>query len=487
MADTVKLTLLHSNDLHGDFLPAEKNGVLTGGMARLAGYVRHARQQEQNLLYAVAGDMFHGSIIDSEYRGFSTIEMMNLLAPDVVTVGNHEVDYGMAHLLFLEKCAEFPIISANMRIAVNNKRMFRPCLRKSVGGANILFIGALTQDVLGVARHERIVGGTIDITDAAEEIALVCSSYRTADIDLTVVLSHLGLEQDRRLAEMLPAHCGVDIIIGGHSHTFMDAPELVNGVLIAQAGCGTDVLGRFDLEIDKSQNRLARWSWQCIPMTAQTAPLCPAMEELVSHYHAQTAGKYADIVTHLARTLTHPSREQETELGNLYADMLRNSAGLDFMFFGSGAVRRSELGPIITYQDLLETTPFDDALWTLEITGAQLRQMLLHILRDEAWLGETEFYQYSHGTRIRYSRTQKQLLSVQLDGEEVTDDRRIRIGMQNYHYQNFEAFLGLPLREAAANREPRIHCDSVNALFREYLSSHPGLDSHVEGRLTILD
>ena len=76
---------------------------------------------------------------------------------------------------------------------------------------------------------------------------------------------------------------------------------------------------------------------------------------------------------------------------------------------------------------------------------------------------------------------------MQLDGEEVTDDCRIRIGMQNYHYQNFEAFLGLPLREAAANREPRIHCDSVNALFREYLSSHPGLDSHVEGRLTILD
>ena len=57
--------------------------------------------------------MFRGSVIDSEYKGTSTIGIMNLMGPDVATIGNHEVDYGLAHLLFLEKCADFPIINAN--------------------------------------------------------------------------------------------------------------------------------------------------------------------------------------------------------------------------------------------------------------------------------------------------------------------------------------------------------------------------------------
>ena len=108
------LTLLHSNDLHGDFLAEKVDDKLTGGVSMLSGYISKTRREEKNVLYAISGDMFKGSLIDQEYRGISTIEIMNLLAPDVVTLGNHEVDYGLAHLLFLEKCAKFPIINANM-------------------------------------------------------------------------------------------------------------------------------------------------------------------------------------------------------------------------------------------------------------------------------------------------------------------------------------------------------------------------------------
>ena len=103
-----KLTLLHSNDMHGDFLAENVSDELVGGVSMLSGYVNKVRQEEKNVIYAIAGDMFRGSIIDSEYQGISTIEIMNLLAPDVVTLGNHEVDYGLTHLLFLEKCATFP-------------------------------------------------------------------------------------------------------------------------------------------------------------------------------------------------------------------------------------------------------------------------------------------------------------------------------------------------------------------------------------------
>ena len=138
--DLKKLTLLHSNDMHGDFLAENIDDKLVGGVSMLSGFIAKTRAEERNVIYAIAGDMFRGSVIDSEYKGLSTIEIMNMLAPDVVTIGNHEADYGLAHLLFLEKCAGFPIVNANLRAKPTGSRLFTPChvLRKD--GLRILFI-----------------------------------------------------------------------------------------------------------------------------------------------------------------------------------------------------------------------------------------------------------------------------------------------------------------------------------------------------------
>ena len=99
-----KFTILHSNDMHGDFL-AEATGLaeghVIGGMSLLSGYINKVRQEEKNVLFVISGDMLQGSTIDSEHKGLSTIEIMNYLAPDVVTLGNHELDYGLPHLLFM--------------------------------------------------------------------------------------------------------------------------------------------------------------------------------------------------------------------------------------------------------------------------------------------------------------------------------------------------------------------------------------------------
>ena len=99
MKHTKKITILHSNDLHGDFLAEQVDEKLVGGVSMLSGYIESVRKEEPNTLYVIAGDMFRGSVIDSEYKGLSTIEIMNALAPDVVTIGNHEVDYGIAFCL----------------------------------------------------------------------------------------------------------------------------------------------------------------------------------------------------------------------------------------------------------------------------------------------------------------------------------------------------------------------------------------------------
>ena len=158
MAEIKKLTILHSNDLHGDFLAEKIDETLIGGVSMLSGYVGKVRNEEQNTIYCIAGDMFRGSVIDSEFRGISTIEIMNMLAPDVVTVGNHEIDYGIAHLLFLEKCAKFPIINANMHITTNNARLFKSHHIIEIDGMKILFIGIITDTVISMAKKEALVG-----------------------------------------------------------------------------------------------------------------------------------------------------------------------------------------------------------------------------------------------------------------------------------------------------------------------------------------
>ncbi len=482
-----KLTILHSNDLHGDFLPKEKDGLVTGGLPLLSGYVQRVRREEENVIYANVGDMFRGSVIDEDFLGLSTIDLMNRLAPDVTTVGNHEVDYGVAHLLFLEKCARFPIINANLFVTMGNVRLFAPYLNLDIDGIRVMFIGILTDEVLASTRGEKVIGSFIDIEAAAREVGIIADNYRTRKTDLVILLTHIGIDKDRELAALLDPDWGVSMIIGGHSHTFLEEPEYVNGIPIVQAGMGSGQIGRIDLLYDTFMHRIRRLTWQSVPIDETCAEPDPVMEDLLSRYKGQTDAKYKRVLTHFARTLTHPARNQETELGNLYADLLQWESSFDIMFMGSGAIRKKELGPVVEYQDMLENTPFDDHLWMLRVTGAQLRRMILHILRDEAWEGHTEFYQFSKGIRIVYRKSTHALEEFSFRGEPVADGTDYLIAMQSYHYNNFDEFLGIPLAEVAANMKPRVIATSVNNIIEEYFATHSGLDSHVEGRLVVLE
>ena len=482
-----RLTILHSNDIHGDFIQTDEEGRVTGGIQYLSGYVKKVRREEENVIYVNAGDMFRGSVIDSEYRGLSTIDIMNLLAPDVTTVGNHEVDYGLAHLLFLEKCARFPIINANLLVTFNNARLFQPYLQLEVDNMKILFIGILTEEVLATTKTEKVIGTFIDVEQAAKEVGIICDNYRTRHTDMVVLVTHIGLDADRELASLLDPNWGVDMIIGGHSHTLMEEPEIVNGIPIVQAGKGSGQIGRFDIEYSPIRNKITNWTWSCIPITAETVDPDPVMEYLLSSYQGKMDEKFHRIITTFARPLTHPSRTQETELGNLYADLLQWESSFDIMMMGSGAIRKESMGPIVEYQDMVENTPFDDHLWMLKVTGSQFRRMVQFILRDEAWEGHTEFYQFSRGVRIKYRKSTHTIEEFKFNGQDITDDQELLIAMQTYHYSSFTEFFSVPVEEVAANMEPRVVATSVNNIVEEYFLTHQGLDAHVEGRLEILE
>lgn len=481
-----KLTLLHSNDLHGDFLSEEKNTELIGGASRLSGYISKARATDPNVLYCIAGDMFRGSIIDAEYKGISTIEIMNMISPDIVTIGNHETDYGLAHLLFLEKCAKFPIINANLYVKTNMSRLFEPLKIVEIDGMKILFIGIVTEEVLANTKNEGLIGTFVDIHEAAQEVGHICNTYNALDIDFTVLLTHIGFEEDKKLAALLDPSWGVDVIIGGHSHTYIEEPAVVNDILIVQAGVGTDQLGRFDITVDTKTNSVHDWKWQCIPLNDKTCPKDERLEELIKGYKDVTDAKYNRVITRLNRELTHPDRYMETELGNLFSDILQESTGVDIMMLGSGSIRKEQLGPLVTVQDLMEIFPYDDALHMINVTGTQLKDIVKYILRDEAFEGDhTEFYQYSEGLRIEYDKNKHDFDSLTLNDNPIEADHIYRIGLQNYHFQNIDSCLGISLDELEQNGSTRTIATSCRDILEEYLSKNQHEDRNANERIII--
>lgn len=481
----VRLTILHSNDMHGDFLAEAQGaeGKLIGGLALLSGYIKQVRQEEENVLYVISGDMVQGSVIDAEYKGVSTIELMNYLAPDAVTLGNHELDYGLAHLLFLERIANFPVVNGNLYIKRPHKRLMRPYLILNVAGLNIMFLGIITEAVLGKLKSDEI-GTYVGIEDACAEVGRICNAYRDSDMDLTILLTHIGFEEDRKLAAMLDPEWGVDIIIGGHSHTILEQPAVVNDVLVVQAGVGTDQIGRFDIAVDSSINSVSEWKWQLVPVDQDLVEPDRGLQEFIDSYQQAVDRKYSRILCRLARKLTHPRREEESALGNLVADIFAERSGVDVVLIGSGAIRLGyELGPVVTLGDLRAVYPYDGVLVKLAISGAQLARIFEFFLAPENHHEDGKLYQVNRGVQAVYNSASRELESLVIDGQPVQSDGRYTICLLEHHYKNAEVVLNLSREELAVWGEPQVVTTSARDVLEEYLGAHANLSSQVEGRL----
>ena len=448
MKNLKKITILHSNDMHGDFMAQEKDTKLIGGVSMLSGYLNKVRKEEKNVIYTISGDMFRGNVIDSEYKGISTIEIMNMLAPDVVTLGNHEADYGIAHLLFLEKCARFPIVNANLYLTTTGIRLFKSHFIKEIDGMKIMFIGILTEEVLSQAKQDKLVGSFVDIEEAAAEVGKICNAHKSDDIDFTVLLTHIGFEEDKKLAALLDPNWGVDIIIGGHSHTLLEKPEVINNIPIVQAATGTDQVGRFDIMIDTDNNCIDSYEWELIPIDDSHCPRDIDLEEVIEKYLDATDLKYGRYITRFAEKYTHPQRNRETQLGKIFADVFRDNMGLDVMFLASGSLRETQMGPIVQYRNLAQMFPYTDELFRIKVTGKQLKQMIRYLYREEALDGcHTEFYQYSKGMKVVVSIPERKVLEINFEGAPIDDERIFKVGLQGFHFRSMDKFFGITEEE----------------------------------------
>lgn len=480
------LILLHSNDMHGDFFSEKIDDKELGGVSMLAGYVAKVKAEHPNTVYCIAGDMLQGSLIDTEYRGLSTIEIMNHINPDIVSLGNHEIDYGLGHLLLLERCASFPIVNANIFIKSPYTRLFEPHKILDVDGMKIMFIGIITSEVLTSLKGDSVLGSLVDVEDAAREVGKICNAYRTTDIDLTVLLTHIGFEEDKRLAALLDPAWGVDVIIGGHTHTVLEKPAEINNILIVQAGVGTDQIGRFDMVVDTDKNVVAEYTWELITINDEHCPRDQSIEDAVMKFKNLTDTKYDGVLCWMPRKLTHPTRYRETELGNLISDAILERVQTDIVMVGSGSIRKNDAGPIFTFRDLLELMPYDDGLHRIKVSGRQFKQMYAYMLREEALQGEhTEFYQFSRGLSVEYDSAKKEFIRFEYNGRTMDPYAIFTVCLDGYHLSNFDDFFGLPFTEIARNGKPILLSTSQRDVLEEFFSNAKMVDACVEGRLVI--
>ena len=481
------LILLHSNDMHGNFLAENVDEKLVGGVSMLSGYVSKIRAENPHALYCISGDMLQGSLIDSEFKGLSTVEIMNILDPDIVSLGNHEIDYGLTHLLFLERCAKFPIVNANLFIKNPYTRLFDPCKIIEINGMNILFIGIITMETMSSIKKDPLIGSLIDVEDAAREVGHICNAYHTIDIDFTVLLTHIGFEEDKRLAALINPDWGVDVIIGGHSHTVLKEPEIVNDILIVQAGTGTTHIGRFDIVVDTETNLMQSWKWELVPIDHEHCETDSFIEESILRFKQQTDDKYERVLCRFRDVLTHPNRVQETEIGNLFADALKEQLNIDVMLIGSGSFRKTKIGPVFTLRDLREIFPYDDKVVMIKATAAQLKRILSYMLRDEVMEGKVRstFFQISKGVRAVYNRQERRFDRFEFNGAPFTDDQILNIGLQDYHFINMEENLGISANELADGKARTLSTSAMDVLL-EYFSEAHELDAKVEGRIEIV-
>lgn len=481
--DLRKLVLLHSNDMHGDFFDEKQTDNMVGGLSLLSGYIKKCREEFPETVYVISGDMLQGSIIDTEYKGISTIDLMNLLQPDVITIGNHEADYGIGHLMFLERCAKFPIINANLFIKPTGTRLFNSHYILELNGIRMLFIGIITEEVLTQGGGDPLLGTFVNVEEASREIEVICNSYKDVDVDLTIILTHIGYEEDIKLAEMINPELGVDLIIGGHTHTFLDEPTEVNNILIAQAGVGTDFIGRFDIIIDMDNNSVHEYEWELVPIDDSHCERDLFLEEILNKYKSATDEKYTQVLTRFRHVLHHEDRYRETALGNLIADICKDQFGVDIFILGSGSIRKESLGEIVTFSDLKECFPFEDHVYAATVSGKLLKRMLENFWEKYGNQETHEFYQYSEGVQCAFDRDTRTLIDLKYKGTPIADEESFVIGLQGFRLNNIEENFGVTREDLAEFRPVRSICTDITQVVYEYFRTHNTMDARVEGRI----
>ena len=246
------LVILHTNDTHSQIEPfKDKDGSMVGGIYCRAAIIDQVRQENKNVLLVDAGDFCQGTPYFNYFKGATEVKFMNLLGYQAATLGNHEFDNGSQMLAKRLSKADFPIVCANY-LFFNKKlnNIVKKYVVIEMDGKRIGIFGLLTDiKALTAPKNYKEIKylNAIDVADC-----MVKELRETERCNYVICLSHLGLDSgteenpdDLMLASQVK---GIDVIVGGHTHTVLKEPKIVNGTYILQTGKKGQRIGQLTIK-----------------------------------------------------------------------------------------------------------------------------------------------------------------------------------------------------------------------------------------------
>lgn len=442
ISDDPVVTLIFTNDIESAYEPVpawwRDDMDHIGGIAELSTLINNVRREQPNVFLFDSGDIFTGAL-SRLTDGALMFEFMMTMGYDAMGIGNHEFDYGEAILEWQKNRVSFPVLSANLFYKDTTHPFAQRHAVIERGGIRIGVIGILGQDAAGTAITQEHID-ELDVTDPARAVQRSVDELRD-DVDLIVLLTHQGhtapmqtdAEVDPRLARdiekdiaLAGAVEGIDVLFGGHADagTWEPVVNPKTGTLIMQTFGQATYLGYLQVTLDATTRKIKAYDGKLIPVDSDRLEPDPAIVSKNSAYRAA----FPEITEVVGQTEARLNRRyfDESDLGNLLADIAVESTGADFGLIHSGTIRKDIPAGGVEIADILDTNPFVDPIVVMEITGAQLRAVM-----EQSFTLLRGLMQVS-GLEVVYDTSKperKRLVSLKHAGIDVSNDARFEVAV----------------------------------------------------------
>lgn len=428
-----ELTILHSNDIHGRIDPIEyqQGQKPLGGWARRSGLINDIKSKTKNTLVLDAGDIYQGSVYYQLFDGMPDMNFLDIAGYDAICVGNHELDKGIENFENLTKLTKTPFLGANLAFKSNfylNGKI-KSQITKDYEGFRVGIIGMTTPEFKQLSTYS----DEIELRDYQKTLQFLVDYVRN-DVDFLVLLSHSGVEQDIATAKNV---YGIDVIVGGHSHTFMEKPFYVNKqgrkTLVVQAGEFGIKLGRLDIDFD--DDGIKKYSYKLIPLD-ETVPSDPKIEKKVAQLNSDiNLIKNKKIGTlPVDMDLRKESLSKSlTNSGVLVLQAIEKTyPSADIVMINAGSIRGNKVLPKgkVSKMEIIEMLPFSNKIVLAELKGSDIKSILENSARhfpsnNEAFL-QTKGISYTIDLK-----GEPQIISADL-GKVTKEGNRIKNVKINY-------------------------------------------------------
>jgi 5'-nucleotidase / UDP-sugar diphosphatase len=382
------LIILSTSDLQGQLEPViTKQGVgdgnatlEMGGFARMASVIKNIKKDYPGkVLTVVTGDDLMNKYFIN-FHGAPICEAMTAMGVDAGTLGNHEFDLGPSVLAEGLAACRFPVVESNLSAKAGSPlaSRFVPSLVLERDGLRIGLLGLMTPELPYISKAGPDIEISPDLLATARET--VKQLKEKDKVDLVVALTHIGLEEDQKLAAQIE---DLDVICGSHSHDVLyQGQEAVirhpsgRMTVIVQSGTRGEYLGQLKLEVDGG--RIGSYSWDPILIGAQT-PADAQVDALIASYRGKLPAK--TVITTAAVPLDCRSetlRTQEVPVGNLVCDIMRAYFKVDVALQNGGSIRGDRILPAgpLSSEDVDTMFPFDNSVVVAKVTGKVLKDVL---------------------------------------------------------------------------------------------------------------